>query len=74
MQEVVAEGKAQVQSGIDIRRGLEEDLYAAQSLQVSLLMDTESQHAMQMQVSARKRDRATAQRKRPLFLAVNRYL
>jgi hypothetical protein len=71
IQEVVAEGKAQVQSGFDIQRGLEEDLYAAQSMQVSLLMDTEHQHAKHLEVSACVCGRATSERRsRPYSLII----
>jgi|LauGreDrversion2_3_1035106.scaffolds.fasta_scaffold12887_2 hypothetical protein len=71
IQEVVAEGKAQVQSGFDIQRGLEEDLYAAQSMQVSLLMDTEHQHAKVLEVSACIAGSANLQRRgRPYSLSI----
>ena len=70
-QEVVAEGQAQVQSGFDIQRGLEEDLYAAQSMQVSLLMDTEHQHAKHLEVWACAGGSATSERRgRPYSLII----
>jgi hypothetical protein len=44
----VAESEAKLDADLDIQRGLEDDLYAAQSLQVSLVLDAESAQAKQM--------------------------
>lgn len=46
--EAVAESEVKLDEDFNIQRGLEEDLYAAQSLQVSLVLDAERSQAKQM--------------------------